>query len=387
VIQMMDRVYLDNSATTPVAAEVVEAMRPYFDARYGNASSLHSFGREARRAVEESRAAVAGVLGAREDEIVFTSGATEADNLAILGCALARSGGGHVIASKIEHDAVLRTAEWLRPMGFDVTLLDVDETGRIDPGAAEAALRKDTFLVSIMAGNNEIGTLEPIDEIGRACHERGILFHTDAVQALGKVTVPLEHVDLLSGSAHKLHGPKGAGFLYVRRGTRLTPLAHGGGHERGLRSGTENVPGIVGFAAALRLAMRERDAVTTRMRRFRSRLIEDVLQMPGTRLNGHPQESLPHISNFSFAGIEGESLVMKLDEEGIAASTGSACSSPNLEPSHVLVAIGVPLSMAHGSLRISTGRDTTDADIDHLLKVLPRAVGELRAMSPFKVGE
>ena len=385
---MPDRVYLDNSATTQVARAVVDAMAPYFDVRYGNASSLHSFGQEARHAVEESRESMADSLGVRADEIVFTSGATEADNLAIVGAALARSGGGgHVIASKVEHDAVLRAAEWLQSMGFAVTLADVDGTGRVDPETVRAALRKDTFLVSIMAGNNEIGTLEPIAEIGRICRERGVLFHTDAVQALGKVDLPMDSVDLLAASAHKLHGPKGVGFLYARRGTRLVPLTHGGGHERGLRSGTENVPAIVGFAAALRLALAERDEVTARMWRLRRRIIDRVLRMPGTRLNGHPEDSLPHITNFSFAGIEGESLVMKLDEAGIAASTGSACSSPNLEPSHVLVAIGVPLSMAHGSLRISTGRDTTDADIERLLDVLPRVVGELRAMSPFKVGE
>ena len=385
---MPDRIYLDNSATTQVARAVVDAMAPYFDVRYGNASSLHSFGQEARRAVEESRESMADSLGVRADEIVFTSGATEADNLAIVGAALARSGGGgHVIASKVEHDAVLRAAEWLQSMGFAVTLADVDGTGRVDPETVRAALRKDTFLVSIMAGNNEIGTLEPIAEIGRICRERGVLFHTDAVQALGKVDLPMDSVDLLAASAHKLHGPKGVGFLYARRGTTLVPLTHGGGHERGLRSGTENVPAIVGFAAALRLALAERDEVTARMWRLRRRIIDRVLRMPGTRLNGHPEDSLPHITNFSFAGIEGESLVMKLDEAGIAASTGSACSSPNLEPSHVLVAIGVPLSMAHGSLRISTGRDTTDADVERLLDVLPRVVGELRAMSPFKVGE
>ena len=385
---MPDRVYLDNSATTQVARAVVDAMAPYFDVRYGNASSLHSFGQEARHAVEESRESMADSLGVRADEIVFTSGATEADNLAIVGAALARSGGGgHVIASKVEHDAVLRAAEWLQSMGFAVTLADVDGTGRVDPETVRAALRKDTFLVSIMAGNNEIGTLEPIAEIGRICRERGVLFHTDAVQALGKVDLPMDSVDLLAASAHKLHGPKGVGFLYARRGTTLVPLTHGGGHERGLRSGTENVPAIVGFAAALRLALAERDEVTARMWRLRRRIIDRVLRMPGTRLNGHPEDSLPHITNFSFAGIEGESLVMKLDEAGIAASTGSACSSPNLEPSHVLVAIGVPLSMAHGSLRISTGRDTTDADVERLLDVLPRVVGELRAMSPFKVGE
>jgi cysteine desulfurase len=281
----------------------------------------------------------------------------------------------------------LHAVEWLRSTGVATTFLDVDEVGRVDPDAVRAAMRKDTFLVSVMAGNNEIGTVEPIGDIGRICRDRGILFHTDAVQALGKVDMAIEDVDLLAATAHKLHGPKGVGFLYVRRGTRLVPLFHGGGHERGLRSGTENVPGIVGLAAAVRLALAERREVSDAMRRVRRRLIEQVLQIPGTRLNGHPEQSLPHITNFSFAAIEGESLVMKLDEAGIAASTGSACSSPNLEPSHVLVAIGVPLSMAHGSLRISTGRETTDADIERLLDVLPGVVGELRAMSPFKVGE
>lgn len=384
---MTERVYLDHSATTPMAPEVIEAMAPYLDRCYGNASSLHSFGREARQAVDEARASIADLLGARPEEIVFTSGATEADNLAVVGAAKARSACGHVVTSRVEHDAVLRSAESLEPMGFEVSRVDVDAYGRVDPEAVRAALREDTLLVSIMAGSNEIGTLEPIGEIGRMCRERGILFHTDAVQAVGKVDVALAGVDLLSASAHKLNGPKGVGLLFVRKGTRLEPLVRGGGHERGLRSGTENVPGIVGFASALRLVFAERESVVTRMRRFRQRLIADVLKMPGTRLNGHPTESLPHVTNFSFAGIEGESLVMKLDEAGIAASTGSACSSPDLEPSHVLVAIGVPLSMAHGSLRISTGRDTTDADIDRLLAALPRAVGELRAMSPFKVGE
>lgn len=384
---MPDRVYLDNSATTRVASAVLDAMLPYFGAEYGNASSLHRYGREARRAVETSRESIADALGVRHDEIVFTSGATEADNLAIVGSALARSDGGHIITSRVEHDAVLHAVEWLRSTGVATTFLDVDEVGRVDPDAVRAAMRKDTFLVSVMAGNNEIGTVEPIGDIGRICRDRGILFHTDAVQALGKVDMAIEDVDLLAATAHKLHGPKGVGFLYVRRGTRLVPLFHGGGHERGLRSGTENVPGIVGLAAAVRLALAERREVTDAMRRMRRRLIEQVLQIPGTRLNGHPEQSLPHITNFSFAAIEGESLVMKLDEAGIAASTGSACSSPNLEPSHVLVAIGVPLSMAHGSLRISTGRETTDADIERLLDVLPGVVGELRAMSPFKVGE
>lgn len=387
MIAMKRSVYLDNSATTPVAPEVVAAMAPLWGDVYGNPSSLHSVGRAARRALEESRAAAAETLDVHPDEIVFTSGATEADNLALLGVARARGRGGHVVASRIEHHAVLHALDQLHREGVESTLVDVDDRGRVDPAAVVAALRPDTFLVSIMAGSNEVGTLQPIAEIGALCRERKILFHTDAVQALGKVAIDIAVVDLLSASAHKLHGPKGVGFLYVRRGTRLAPLVHGGGHERGLRSGTENVSGAVGFAAALRLALKERDDVTARMRRFRDRIVTDVLKIPGTRLNGHPTDSLPHIANFSFAAIEGESLVMRLDEDGIAASTGSACSSPNLEPSHVLLALRVPISMAHGSLRISTGRQTTEADVDRFLEVLPRAVADLRAMSPFKVGE
>lgn len=379
-------IYLDNSATTPVAPEVLAAMQPFFHEHYGNASSLHAAGREARRAVEASRKRIADFLGAQEDELVFTSGATEADNLAILGTALRAESGGHIITSRIEHDAVLQAGEWLTQRGFDVTLLDVDEFGRVDPQAVRDALRSETLLVSVMAGNNEIGTLQPIREIGEICRDAGVPFHTDAVQAYGKIDLPLDVIDLLSVSAHKLHGPKGVGFLYVRKGIKLTPLLHGGGHERGRRSGTENVPGIVGLAEATRLAFEERAVVTARMRSYRDRAIRKILEIPGTRLNGHPTDSLPHIANFSFEAIEGESLIMKLDEFGIAASTGSACSSPNLTASHVLVALGVPLSMAHGSLRVSTGRQTTDEDIDALLDALPVAVERLREISPFKVG-
>lgn len=384
---MERRIYLDNSATTPVAPEVLEAMLPYFAEAYGNASSLHSFGQEARRAIEESRAQIAETLGVDPKEIFFTSGATEADNLAIKGLALADSERRHIITSRIEHHAVLHPCAWLEKQGYAVTYLDVDQFGRIDPEAVRAAIRHDTLLVSVMAGNNEIGTLEPIAEIGEICREKGVPFHTDAVQAFGKVQLPVEMIDLLSVSAHKLNGPKGVGFLYARKGLKLTPLLHGGGHERGLRSGTENTPGIVGLAAAARLAFSEVDEVAARLRDYRVRLIEEIVKIPGARLNGHPTDSLPHIANFSFAGIEGESLVMRLDEHGIAASTGSACSSPNLEPSHVLKAIKVPLAMAHGSLRISTGRDTKPEDIDTLLSILPGVVEDLRAISPFKVGE
>ena len=384
---MNRRIYLDNSATTPVAEEVVAAMTPFHRTEYGNASSLHAYGRAARTAVDEARDTIAECLRVKSGEVVFTSGATEAINLAILGSAFRSESRKHLITSTLEHHAVLHAMDWLEKQGFEITRVPVDSTGRVDPARVQAALRDDTLLVSIMAGNNEIGTIEPIEEIGMLCRERGALFHTDAVQAYGKIALPMDVIDLLSVSAHKLHGPKGIGFLYVRDGVKLTPLLHGGGHEAGRRSGTENVPGIVGLAAASRLAFDERETTTARMAAFRSRLIEEILKLPGTRLNGHPTDSLPHIANFSFEAIEGESLIMKLDEHGIAASTGSACSSPDLEASHVLLAIGVPLGMAHGSLRISTGRQTTEDDIDALLHVLPEIVGELRAMSPFKVGE
>ena len=384
---MDKRIYLDNSATTPVAAEVLEAMTPYFCEAYGNASSLHASGREARQAIEKGRAEIAAILGVSPSEIVFTSGATEANNLAIIGMAFAHEEKRHIITSKIEHHAVLHPCQWLESQGYEVTTLDVDKTGRIDLEQLKDTIRKDTLLVSIMAGNNEIGTLQPVEEIGAICRERGVAFHTDAVQAYGKVQLPTDSIDLLSVSAHKLHGPKGVGFLMVRKGISLTPLLHGGGHEGGRRSGTENTPGIVGLAAASSLAFNKMEETTARMRRLKRRLIEAIHAIPGTRLNGHETESLPHIVNVSFQGIEGESLVMKLDEHGIETSTGSACSSPTLEPSHVLLAIGVPISMAHGSLRISTGRQTTREEIDAFLDVLPRVVEELRAISPFKVGE
>lgn len=386
MMDMNKNSYLDNSATTPLASEVLEAMSPFFQSHYGNASSLHSAGRKAHQVVEESRNTIAGHLNIHPNEIVFTSGATEADNLALIGTALRSKNGGHLITSKIEHDAVLHSSEWLATQGYDVTFLEVDEFGRVDPDEVREAIRPDTLLVSIMAGNNEVGTIQPIREIGEICKEHEIPFHTDAVQAYGKIDLPMDVIDMLSVSAHKLHGPKGVGFLYVRKGIKLTPLLHGGGHERGRRSGTENVPGIVGLGAATQLAFEEREQVTRRMNGFREHLIEEVLKLPGTRLNGHVTESLPHIANFSFEAIEGESLIMKLDEHHIAASTGSACSSPNLEPSHVLVALGIPLSMAHGSLRISTGRQTEAPEIEALLKALPLVVKELRDMSPFKVG-
>lgn len=377
-------VYLDNAATTPVDPAVAEAMAPYAAATYGNASSLYALGRQARRAVEQAREELARLLGVSAEEIVFTSGATEADNLALKGLAFARPEKRHLVISAVEHHAVLHPAEWLAKRGYEVVRVGVDATGRVDPAEVEAAIRKETLLVSVMAANNEVGTLEPVDEIGAICRARGVPFHTDAAQAFGKVPLSLAHVDLLSTSAHKLNGPKGVGFLYVRKGLRLDPLFHGGGHERGLRSGTENTPGIVGLAEAARLSVAAMEDTEARLSRLRRRMIDAVLRLRGTQLNGNENQSLPTIANFSFAGVEGESLVMKLDEHGIAASTGSACSSPDLEPSHVLLAMGVPLPLAHGSLRVSLGRQTTEEDVDAFLAALPRAVEELRAVSPFK---
>ena len=387
VIYMMKQIYLDNSATTAVAPEVMEAMAPFFSAEYGNASSLHGFGLRTRHAMEKSREEIADTLQASPAEIVFTSGATEANNLAIQGAARARPNRRHLIISKIEHHSVLHTCQWMETQGYEVTYLDVDRSGAIDLDELRGAIRDETLLVSIMAGNNEIGTLAPISEIGAICREKGVLFHTDAVQAYGKIPLPIETVDLLSVSAHKLSGPKGVGLLFVRKKTPLLSIVHGGEHEQGRRSGTENVPGIIGMAAAARLSFGEMEETAARLRGYRKQLIAEIAAIPGTQLNGYETESLHHIANFSFQGIEGESMVMKLDEHGIAVSTGSACSSPNLEPSHVLVALRIPLAMAHGSLRISTGRQTTAEEIDTLLKFLPRVVEELRVISPFKVGE
>ncbi|MBN1858340.1 cysteine desulfurase [Candidatus Bipolaricaulota bacterium] len=384
---MNTRTYLDNAATTPLDPEVFAAMLPYFQRKHGNASSLHEEGRQARKAVEDARRLIAEALSWDPEGIVFTSGATEADNLAIFGLARSRPDRRHIICSAIEHHAILHPCDWLEQQGYRITRIPVDTTGRVNPQSIADAIDDQTLLVSIMAGNNELGILEPIREIGELCRARSVLFHTDAVQAFGRVDLPTESTDLISLSAHKLHGPKGVGALAARPGMRLVPLVHGGGHERGVRSGTENVHGIVGFASACRLMVERRETLVERLSGFRKQLIDGVLRIPGTRLNGDRSGSLPHIANFSFAAIEGESLVMKLDERGIAASTGSACSSPNLEPSHVLQAIGVPIEMAHGSLRLSMGQQTTQADIDTLLRTLPGVVEDLRSISPFKLGD
>ena len=379
-------VYLDNAATTRVRTEVIDEMKPFFGEKYGNASSLHSQGTEAREAVEGSRARAARALGVNAGEIFFTSCATEADNMALKGAAFAakKEGKDHLIISAIEHHAILHTADWLESQGFKVTRLPVDESGLVEAEKLNDAITKNTFLVSIMYANNEIGTIEPVGELSKICAEKNVLFHTDAVQAFGKIEMKLENVSMLSLSAHKVYGPKGVGLLLKKPGVHIEPLIHGGGHEFGLRSGTENVPGIVGMAKAMELAKKEMKSESARQGKMRDRLIEGILEMPSTRLNGHPKKRLPNNVNASFNFIEGEALVLRLDEKGIAASTGSACSSPDLEPSHVLLAIGLKPEEAHGSLRLTLGRYNKTEEIDYTLGALPGVVEGLRGISPFK---
>jgi len=378
---------MDYAATTPVDPRVLNVMKPYFLEKYGNASSLHSFGREANRALEEARANVAGLINAEASEIIFTSGGTESNNLAIKGIAFAnRDKGKHIITSAIEHDAVLEPCKWLEKQGFDVTILPVDKYGLVDPMKVEKAIRKDTILVSIMMANNEIGTIQATEKIGKICSEKNVIFHTDAVQAFGKIPIDVKkmHIDLLTASAHKLYGPKGVGCLYVRKGVSIEPLLHGGGHEFGLRSTTENVAGIAGFSAAVQLRKKEMAPEAKRLTKLRDKLIKGVLKIENSHLNGHPTLRLPNNANFYFDFIEGESLIMHLDSYGIAASTGSACSSKSLEPSHVLLAIGLRHEQAHGSLRLTLGKYNTDKDVKYVLKVLPEIVEKLRKISPFK---
>jgi len=381
------RIYLDHSATTPLDRSVFEEMKPYFSSKFGNASSLHSFGREASEAVEEAREKVANVLKCKPSEVFFTSGGTEADNWALKGIALAnRKMGKHIITSSIEHHAVLHTAQYLEKNGCEVTYLPVDKYGFVKPEDVENAIRKDTILISVMHANNEIGTIEPIEEIGKIARERGVYFHTDGVQSFCKIPTDVTrlNVDLFSISAHKFYGPKGVGALYIREGTKIEPLLHGGGHEKGMRSGTENTPGIVGLGAASELGLKRMAADAEKMTALRDRLIKGVLRIKGSWLNGHPTKRLPNNAHFCFGLIEGESLILYLDEKGIAASTGSACSSKSLEPSHVLLRIGLKHEEAHGSLRLTLGRENTRQEIDYVLKVLPGEVEKLRSISPFK---
>lgn len=382
----MKRIYLDNAATTPTHPEVVRTMAPYFTEKFGNASSIHSFGREARKAVDSSRDIIASSINAASEEIYFTSGGTESDNFALEGVVYNNEKkGDHIVTTKIEHHAVLNCLKFLEKRGFKVTYLDVDKYGLIDPQAVNKAITGKTVLVSVMHANNEIGTIEPIAEIGEICRGKEVYFHTDAVQTFGHLPIDVKElkVDLLSASAHKLYGPKGVGMLYVRKGVRIAPLLHGGEQERGKRASTENVPGIVGFAKAVEIASADMRVDDKRILSLRDKLIKGIQSgIDDTVLNGHPTKRLSNNVNVSIKFIEGESMLLNLDMEGIAASTGSACSSGSLEPSHVLLAVGSKHEDAHASLRFSLGRGTTEEEIDSVLDVLPKIVSKLRAMSP-----
>ena len=379
-------IYMDHSATTYVRKEVVTAMIPYFTEHFGNPSSIYGIARESKRAVDAARAQVAKALGADPEEIYFTSGGSESDNWALKGVAYAnRKRGNHIITTQIEHHAVLHTCQFLEKGGFDVTYLPVDKYGLVDPAALEAAITDKTILVSIMYANNEIGTIEPIAELGAIARARKVYFHTDAVQAIGNVPIDVkaQNIDMLSLSAHKFYGPKGVGALYIRKGVRIENLIHGGGQERKRRAGTENLAGIVGMGKAIELATADIAGHNEKIRAMRDRLIKTVLaEIPHTRLNGHPEKRLPGNFNVSFEFIEGESMLLWLDDEGICASTGSACTSGSLEPSHVLLTTGVPVEVSHGSLRLTLGDANTEQDVDTVLAVLPKVVSRLRAMSP-----
>ncbi len=382
----MKRIYLDYAATTPTHPEVMKAMLPYFTESFGNPSSIHSYGQEAKDAVERARSKVAALIGAKSEEIVFTGSGTEADNFAVKGVALSRQAkGNHIITSSIEHHAVLETCKFLEKQGFSVTYLPVDGYGMVDPNDVKKAITKKTILVSIMHANNECGTIEPVAEIGNIAREAEIYFHTDAVQTVGHIPLDVNklNVDLLSISAHKLYGPKGVGALYIRKGTRISSFMHGGNQERGRRASTENVPGIVGFGKAAEIAQQEMLEEAQKLTALRDRLIEGILRgIEYTQLNGHPVKRLPNNVNVSINYVEGESILLNLDLDGICASTGSACSSADLEPSHVLVAMGLPHLQAHSSLRFTLGKWTTEEEINKVLEVLPGIVSKLRAMSP-----
>lgn len=383
----MDRlIYLDNAATTKVDHEVFEAMKPYFEEVYGNASSMYSFAGKARKAVDDAREVIADYLGAKAREIYFTAGGSESDNWALKAVAFAKKEKGkHIITSKIEHHAILHTCEYLEKNGFEVTYLDVDEHGLVSIEKLKQAIREDTILISIMFANNEIGTIEPIKEIGAVAHEHGIVFHTDAVQAYGHVPIHVDemNIDLLSASGHKINGPKGIGILYIRDSVKIGAFVHGGAQERGRRAGTHNTPGIVGFAKATELAVQNMEKRADHERKLRDYLIDRVLkEIPYSRLNGHPTKRLSNNANFCFRFIEGESLLIMLDQKGICGSSGSACTSGSLDPSHVLLAIGLPHEIAHGSLRLTLSEETTKEDIDYTVDELKQIVDRLRNMSP-----
>lgn len=379
-------IYLDNAATTKTAPEVVDAMLPYFTENYGNPSTIYGLGSTAKKAVNQARRTIAEAIGAKQEEIYFTAGGSEADNWALKATAEAYgSKGKHIITTKIEHHALLHTCEYLEKQGFEVTYLDVDEDGLVDPEALKAAIRPDTILISIMYANNEIGTIEPIAEIGAIAKERGILFHTDAVQAFGQIPLNVDelHVDMLSASAHKLNGPKGIGMLYIRTGVKIRSFVHGGSQERSRRAGTENVPGIVGFGAAVERAVRIMDEKVDKETELRDYLIGRIeKEIPYCRLNGHRTKRLPGNVNFAFQFIEGESMLIMLDMKGVCASSGSACTSGSLDPSHVLLAIGLKHENAHGSLRLTLSEENTKEEMDFVVGELKNIVAKLREMSP-----
>ena len=383
---MKKMIYLDNAATTKTAPEVVEAMLPYFTEYFGNASSVYGFAGNSKEAMAKARETIAASLGAKANEIYFTAGGSEADNWALKATAEAyKAKGNHIITTKIEHHAILHTAEWLEKSGFEVTYLNVDENGVVKLDELKAAIRPETILISVMYANNEIGTIQPIKEIGEIAKANGILFHTDAVQAFGQVPINVDelNIDMLSSSGHKLNGPKGIGFLYIRKGIKIRSFVHGGGQERKRRAGTENIPAIVGYGAAVERAMRTMKERTDKEIELRDYLIDRVLkEVPYTRLNGHRTDRLPNNANFSFQFIEGESLLIMLDMEGICGSSGSACTSGSLDPSHVLLAIGLPHEIAHGSLRLTLSDETTKEDIDFVVEKVKEIVARLRDMSP-----
>lgn len=383
----MDRkIYMDHAATTYVKPEVLNEMLPYFTDKFGNPSSIYFYGREAKEAIELARERVAKAIGAEPSEIYFTSGGTESDNWAIKGAAFAnQKKGRHIITSSIEHHAVLHTCQYLEKLGFEVSYLPVDQYGMVDPDDVRRAITDKTILISIMMANNEIGTIEPITEIGNIARERNIYFHTDAVQAIGSIPVNVKdlNVDMLSLSGHKFYGPKGIGVLYIRKGVKIDAFMHGGAQERNRRASTENVPGIVGLGKAIEMAVATIDQRQKHLTQLRDRLINGIMNnIPYVRLNGHPEKRLPGNANFSFEFIEGESMLLSLDLKGVAASSGSACTSGSLDPSHVLLAIGLPHEVAHGSLRLTLGDDNTQEDVDYVIQILPDIVDRLRKMSP-----
>lgn len=383
---MSDLIYLDHAATTAVHPEVLKEMLPYFTDKFGNPSSVYGFAANNKNKLTEARETIAGALGAKPEEIYFTAGGSESDNWA-LKCTAEAYGvhGGHIITTKIEHHAILHTCKYLEGRGYDVTYLDVDENGLVDLNALEAAIRPDTVLISIMFANNEIGTIEPVKEIGEIAHRRGILFHTDAVQAFGQIPIRVDemNIDMLSASGHKFNGPKGIGFLYIKKGLKLKSFIHGGQQERGRRAGTENVPGIVGIAKACEIAMTEMEERMKKETELRDYLIERILkEIPYTRLNGHSKKRLPNNVNISFQFVEGESILIMLDMAGICASSGSACTSGSVDPSHVLLAIGLPHEIAHGSLRLTLGYENTKEEMDTVVDNLKRIITNLRNMSP-----